>query len=273
MESANYFHLQELNGLEMIQARYHQQKFSRHSHEGFCVGVIEEGAQQFFRTGQNHYAPKGDIILVNADEIHTGSSAVENGWSYQAIYPTPEMFKPLTQDLKIENQSLIPWFPNAVVHDSGLASQLRLLFNLLPQPGNLLFKETLLLSSMSWLILRYNKTKSNLPEITPAKQCIEQICDLMISTAEQEHSLAQLAATAGFSQWHFLRQFKLHTGITPHAFLIQARLHKAKKLLLQGSTPAEVSILCGFSDQSHFNRHFKQALGVTPGNFTRHNFR
>ncbi|WP_368920830.1 AraC family ligand binding domain-containing protein, partial [Providencia vermicola] len=54
MESANYFHLQELDGLEMIQAQYHQQKFSRHSHEGFCIGVIEDGAQQFFRTGENH---------------------------------------------------------------------------------------------------------------------------------------------------------------------------------------------------------------------------
>ncbi len=272
MESANYFHIQELNGLEMIQARYHQQKFSRHSHEGFCIGVIEDGAQQFFRTGENHYAPKGDIILVNADEIHTGSSAMENGWSYQAIYPTPEMFKQLTQDLKIENQNLIPWFPNAVIHDSGLASQLQLLFSLLSQSGNTMFKETLLLSSMSWLILKYNKTRIDMSEITPAKQRISQICELMMSTAEQEHSLNQLAAIAGFSQWHFLRQFKLHTGITPHAFLVQARLHKAKKLLLQGTTSAETSSLCGFSDQSHFTRHFKQALGVTPGHFTRHRF-
>lgn len=37
MESANYFHLRELGGLEMIEAQYHQQKFSRHSHEGFVL--------------------------------------------------------------------------------------------------------------------------------------------------------------------------------------------------------------------------------------------
>lgn len=270
MESANYFHLEELNGLEMIKARYHQQKFSRHNHEGFCIGVIEEGAQQFFRTGENHYAPKGDIILVNADEIHTGSSAMENGWSYQAIYPTPELFTQLTLGLTTEHQGLVPWFPIAVIQDAGLSAQLRLLFNLLPQSGNTLFKETLLLSSLSWLTLRYNRTKIELTEITPAKQRIEQICDLLINTCEQEHSLSQLAEISGFSQWHFLRQFKLHTGITPHAFLVQARLHKAKKLLLAGNTPAEVSNQCGFSDQSHFTRHFKQALGVTPGNFIRH---
>ncbi|HGN1201122.1 TPA: helix-turn-helix domain-containing protein [Providencia rettgeri] len=47
-------------------------------------------------------------------------------------------------------------------------------------------------------------------------------------------------------------------------------LTQGKKLLLAGNTPAEVSNQCGFSDQSHFTRHFKQALGVTPGNFIRH---
>ncbi|MDV5225639.1 MULTISPECIES: AraC family transcriptional regulator [Providencia] len=270
MDSANYFHLQELNGLEMIQAQYHHQKFSRHTHEGFCIGVMEDGAQQFFRTGENHYAPKGDIIIINADEIHTGSSAVANGWAYKAIYPTPEMFERLTLDLNTENYGVTPWFPNAVIHDSGLASQLSLLFDLLLQPNNTLLKETLLLSSMSWLILKYNKSRLRLQDITPAKQSIQNICDLMMNSAEQEHSLTELATIAGFSQWHFLRQFKLHTGTTPHVFLIQARLYKAKKLLLQGLKPADVSSQCGFSDQSHFTRHFKQAIGVTPGQYIQH---
>ncbi|WP_368884339.1 AraC family transcriptional regulator [Providencia vermicola] len=270
MESANYFHLQELDGLEMIQAQYHQQKFSRHSHEGFCIGVIEDGAQQFFRTGENHYAPKGDIIVVNADEIHTGSSAVESGWSYKAIYPTPEMFQRLTLDLKNDNYGVTPWFPNAVIQDAGLAAQLNLLFNLLLQPENRLFKETLLLSSLSWLILKYNKNPFRLNDITPARQRMQDICDLMMSTPEHAHSLSELATIAGFSQWHFLRQFKLHTGTTPHAFLVQARLYKAKKLLVQGVKPADVSNSCGFSDQSHFTRHFKQAIGVTPNQYIRH---
>ncbi len=74
-EQADYLHLRELGGLELLKAHYHQTQFSKHTHEGYCIGVIEEGAQSFFRTGQLHVAPKGDIILVNADEIHTGSSA------------------------------------------------------------------------------------------------------------------------------------------------------------------------------------------------------
>ena len=68
-EQVDYLHLEELGGLEMLKASYFQQEFSRHVHEGFCIGVIEEGAQRFYRTGGNHVAPQGDIILVNADEV------------------------------------------------------------------------------------------------------------------------------------------------------------------------------------------------------------
>ncbi|WP_227635512.1 AraC family ligand binding domain-containing protein, partial [Klebsiella pneumoniae] len=115
-----YLHLRELGGLELLKAHYHQTQFSKHTHEGYCIGVIEEGAQSFFRTGQLHVAPKGDIIFVNADEIHTGSSAVESGWRYRAIYPTPEMLAEVSQDF-FEQGHGAPWFPQAVIQDLGLS--------------------------------------------------------------------------------------------------------------------------------------------------------
>ncbi len=46
-EQVHYLHLKELGGLEMLSAQYYQQTFSRHVHEGFCIGVIEDGAQRF----------------------------------------------------------------------------------------------------------------------------------------------------------------------------------------------------------------------------------
>ena len=50
-EQANYLHVSELGGLELLKAHYHQTQFSKHVHEGYCIGVIEDGAQSFFRTG------------------------------------------------------------------------------------------------------------------------------------------------------------------------------------------------------------------------------
>ncbi|OBU04968.1 AraC family transcriptional regulator [Morganella psychrotolerans] len=266
-ETADYFHLDDFYGLSMLSARYHQQKFSRHTHEGFCIGVIEDGVQQFFRTGSNHYAPAGDIILVNSDEIHTGSSALETGWAYRAIYPTPDMLDTLMRDLKTTDQRFVPWFTSAVVHDPGLSAQLRLLFDLLLKPDNRLLKGSLLLSTLAWLITRYNKTNFSRVEITPAGQRLQYIADMMNSQPETDYALDDLAALANLSPWYFLRQFRQRYGMPPHAWLIQARLRKARQLLIDGGRPADISVQCGFTDQSHFTRHFKRAMGISPGKF------
>ncbi|MGJ0636747.1 AraC family transcriptional regulator [Xenorhabdus bovienii] len=267
-EYTNFFHLKEFGGLEMLKASYHKQVFSRHVHETFCIGVIEEGAQRFHRTGTEHIAPKGDIILVNADEIHTGSSAGVAGWSYQAIYPSPDLLLSLSRDLK-HADGTIPWFPSAVVHDPGLAEQLRMTFDILAQNNNMLLKETMLLSSLSWLIMRHSQTRITTQELPSAERQILMTKKYIDAYAENDISLSQLAEMAQLSQWHFLRQFKKTIGVTPHVYLIFARLRMARRLLLAGHSILNTAIRCGFSDQSHFNRHFKHALGITPGIFVR----
>lgn len=266
LEQASYIHLKELGGLELLKAQYHQKQFSKHVHEGYCIGVIEEGAQSFYRTGQLHIAPKGDIILVNADEIHTGSSAVESGWKYRAIYPTPEMLLDAAQDFFTVKNS-VPWFPNAVVHDIGLAQQLTLLFDLFEQKENTLLKESMYLSTLSRLIGRYGRAKLTQAELPEAQRKIELIKDLLSSFPEYDYSLTDLSNHIGLSPWHFLREFKKYTGLPPHSWLIQVRLRKAQQLLKKGVNIAETAQRCGFSDQSHFNRHFKRTIGVTPAQY------
>ncbi|MFN3074379.1 helix-turn-helix domain-containing protein [Acinetobacter sp. TY2] len=265
-EHADFIHLKEFGGLELLKARYHHKQFSRHVHEGYCIGVIEEGAQSFFRTGQLHTAPKGDIILVNADEIHTGSSAVESGWGYRAIYPTYEMLHDVSQDFFTVKNS-VPWFPQAVVHDVGLAQQLILLFDLLEQKENTLLKESMYLSTLARLFQLYGRAKLSQAELPEAQRKVELIKDLLSAFPAHDFSLTELAAHVGLSPWHFLREFKKHTGLPPHSWLIQIRLRYARQLLKQGESIAQTAQNSGFSDQSHLNRHFKKAMGVTPAQY------
>lgn len=267
-EHANFSHHPTLGGLDMLQARYHNQRFSRHPHENFCIGVIEEGAQRFYRTGGEHVAPKGDIILVNADEIHTGCAGTADGWSYRAIYPSVDMLRGLSSTMH-DHQGGAPWFPHAVAHDPGLSEQLRMVFSLLAVEGNTLLKETMLCSSLVWLMMRHGKTQTEVRPLTKADHAIREVKMLLDDCPEENLSLLELANRAELSPWHFLRQFKNLVGMPPHAYLVQSRLRKATTLLRQGETLSAVSARCGFSDQSHFNRHFKKALGVTPGQFVR----
>lgn len=265
-EFADYKHLQELGGLELLKARYQHMQFSKHVHEGYCIGIIEDGAQAFNRNGQTHIAPKGDLILVNADEIHTGSSAVESGWRYRAIYPTPEVLAELTQGMHGERGNA-PWFPQAVVHDIGLAQQFSLLLNLLEQDHDLLLKETLYLSTLAYLIQRHARHPGQRQPLLNAERNILIAKDYIAAHYAQDFSLHDLAALVGLSPWHFLRQFKKYVGFTPHNWLIQVRLQHARTQLKLGDSLSQVAHYCGFSDQSHFNRHFKRAMGITPSQY------
>lgn len=81
-------------------------------------------------------------------------------------------------------------------------------------------------------------------------------------------TLAQLAAQAHLSPYHFARLFKATTGLPPHQYVITRRVERARELLNMGNLPlADVAQCVGFSDQSQFGRHFKRIVGATPAQF------
>ena len=82
-------------------------------------------------------------------------------------------------------------------------------------------------------------------------------------------SLEELTTFSGLSSYHLIRVFRAETGLPPHAYLEQIRIHRARQLLRAGASIADVAFQTGFSDQSHFTRHFKKMTGVTPGQYRR----
>lgn len=268
-EQAIYHHAQELGGLELLTACYQEQSFSRHTHEGYTVGVIEAGAQQFYRTGGTHIAPLHSIILVNADQVHTGCAASQGGWSYRAIYPSPEQFSHTDTNSGLCPMGA-PYFPNAVVEDPAMASMLKHCFSVLECSDNKLLRESLLISCLQKLVERHSLSSMQSNERQPsAKAQLLQAKQLLDDTPELNIGLEALARLAGLSQYHFIRQFQRHFELSPHAYQIQARLRKAKGLIHQGNSLSSSAHAAGFYDQSHFHRHFKAAMGVTPGRFAK----
>jgi AraC-like DNA-binding protein len=82
-------------------------------------------------------------------------------------------------------------------------------------------------------------------------------------------SLHELARLMRLSAYHLNRTFRRKIGMPPHEYQVQVRILKAKAFLRLGRSISETASLVGFVDQSHFTRHFKRFVGVTPGRFLR----
>jgi AraC family transcriptional regulator len=86
--------------------------------------------------------------------------------------------------------------------------------------------------------------------------------------AGDDVGLGDAAAAVGVGAFHFLRTFRRVTGVTPHQYLVAARLRRAAALLLGSDRPVtEIAYDAGFGDLSNFIRTFRRATGASPRAF------
>src|SRR4051794_8018856 len=113
-------------------------------------------------------------------------------------------------------------------------------------------------------LLRHYASSSNAPRFGGglSGQRLRRVLACVADNYESDLSLAELAAVAGMSTFHFAREFKRETGLPPHQYLIKFRVERAKALLAESEMPlVEVSSRSGFSHQSHFTRLFRKLTG------------
>jgi AraC family transcriptional regulator len=99
---------------------------------------------------------------------------------------------------------------------------------------------------------------------------LRRILDYIAANIENDITLADLAGIAGYSPFHFTRQFTLAMGVPPHRYVGRLRLDKAMAQLAAGKLSlAEVALNAHFSSQASFTRAFHRATGMTPKEYRR----
>ncbi|WAH61298.1 AraC family transcriptional regulator [Pseudomonas silvicola] len=261
-ESIHFWQAPPLAGVELLSARYIEQRFVPHVHDGFVIGMIVDGAQRYRYRGADHLAPRGTLVLINPDEVHTGSKGHDQGWLYRAFYPHNTRLDSLMQELDISTCATHA-FSETLYRDPDLVAGFHHLHRLLENASEALEQQTLWREMMLALFARHAKLR--LPgEAGREPRAIARAKELLLTHLAEPPSLEALAEAVHLSPFHFARCFRKATGLPPHAWLMQQRLARARALLRDGCLPVQVAMQLGFADQSHLSRQFKKVYGVGP---------
>lgn len=141
-----------------------------------------------------------------------------------------------------------------------------------PHPTQMLIFDQVSCALAAHLLRSYNAFEVDDGHRAPSFGPVDlaRLTEFIECNIDQTITLADLAGTANVSRFHFARLFKRSTGMTAIRFVEQCRIRRAKSLILETNLPlAEVALMTGFADQSHFTRRFQRQLGCTPGAFAR----
>ena len=137
-------------------------------------------------------------------------------------------------------------------------------------PAGPLYGESLGNALSTYLIKRYGTFAPKLEEYKGGlrKQRLNRVQEYIESNLEDNVSLSALAEVAGVSMYHFAKAFKESTGATPHQYVLERKIDRAKELLHDPNRSVlEASVRTGFVDQSHFTKIFRRMVGVTPSEY------
>jgi AraC family transcriptional regulator len=109
--------------------------------------------------------------------------------------------------------------------------------------------------------------RNNLPA---AEARVTRVVRMIESQPDVNHGLDSLAREAKLSRYHFLRIFQQLTGLTPHQYVLRARLRRAAtRLILEPDQVLAIALSSGFGDVSNFNHSFRAEFGVSPRSYRR----
>lgn len=254
------------SGIEAVAADT-AQHFGRHTHEQYGIGLIARGAQKSASGRGLHEAGAGDLIMVNPGEVHDGMPIGDGGRAWHMLYLEPPVVGALVADIaEMTKMADTPVeFRQPSLCNPHLAACFRTLYQRMTDPGaaaDSLGRDEALLQLLGGMLQRRAPA-------APAPAAIATARALMDDDPAAPLTLAALAHEAGLSRYQFLRAFARATGLTPHAYLLQRRLHRVRRLIAAGTPLAQAAADSGFADQSHMTRLFVRSFGMGPGLYAR----
>jgi AraC family transcriptional regulator len=211
---------------------------------------------------------KGQIALTNIGESH---GAIADDFEFLSVSLNPILIDELVTEIGLTRSSAEIVFRANLVTDEIISATARLIASELVQEkvGHTQMLDSLVRQLVIHLLrLHLTVRKSSQLELSragPVDRRLRRALEFMHDNFGRELTLEEIAAAAYLSEFHFARLFKQITGITPHVYLANLRIERARKLLAETQIPIiEIAAMVGYQSHSHFTKIFKSVTGLTP---------
>ncbi len=246
----------EPGGVRTVAARGARPNFARHAHQSWVIGLAERGGRRIDMPGALLEIPEGGVFVVPPDTPHACAPLGPPPHAHRALCLSDEtlrMFLDADAAASPGNPATLLGRYFALV-DARVAERER---------QKALKAALRAVSGLAVPALRRREEAGK----KGRRAEVERAARYLAENARNNPSLDQVARYAGLSPFHLHRLFVSRFGIAPHAFVIRERIRLALAAMEAGEGPAGAAAWAGFTDQSHFSRHFCRAVGVTPGRF------
>lgn len=235
--------------------------FHDHVHPFFCLSLAGSFAERFER--RSWVARPATVFYHPAGAEHAEEFG-ENGGRIFNIQMGRDWLA------RIDDYGLRP--PDRQVHASG-GRMTRIAVSMLREFREADTASDLALDGLALALLAQVVRKGTAPE--PKGRggrpgWLDRVETLLHDRADRPMDIAGIAAEVQVHPVHMARVFRRHHGCSPGEYLRRIRVRRACRLLAETEESlSAIAYTSGYADQSHFTRHFKRAMGVTPGAYRR----
>ena len=244
-----------------------QLEFRKVVHDEIVLLAFSGAVWRSEQAGVTHTETPGGIVLRDAGQVFSTRLVhldAPTGMVCRELHiPLDRM-----EELYTASEGTLPRldFRSPVLPGVPLARALVRVHRLFEQPGCGL-EATTALAGLLALVAQASTGREMPLSGRPCSRRTRLVVAYLRDHFDRKITLTDLAALAQINPYVLLRQFRRDTGVTPHDYLRAYRVYRARRFIQQGVPLADVALRCGFSDQSHLNRQFKQSLGLSPRHF------
>ena len=216
---------------------------------------------------QAEYLDRGQIVIIPAQTPHQIRWHGDGDFTLLLLDPL-HLAQTAYESVSIDRVEIMPQFArfDSLIYQLGLT----LKAEMAADGSDRIYAESLATLLAAHLIRHYSVWQQTLPSSDSglSQQQLRLVLDFMRSHLSEELSLEVLTAVVQLSPFYFMRRFQQSTGSTPHQYLQQLRVAKAKQLLKQpGLTIADIAKQVGFHSDRQFASVFHKHTGVTPSTY------